>query len=521
MIERVFHITLPQGADAERASIVTSIARYHPTWEIKVWQDPLEESKFVLGRYFSKCNSGAQLADLVRLDVLYKYGGVYIDSDVELLRSFDPLVEQFSFLIASEDGLLLTNAIIAAQKGHPAIKAIIDHLLEIEPDWSRPPNETTGPELYSQLLCGRDDITILPRETFYPYNWNQPPKVPPPACYAVHQWAGSWKSHNEDNETFRSSRFWLNLRTSLKSIGRSLIQISFREWDRVARIGVEASDRGSPHKFYPCANEMVIQTIHGFKIFVNGFDISVTPDLILEGTYEPAEEKFVARTLSGGDCFVDVGANVGIFTLLAAQKVGRFGRVIAFEPNRSVASLLAKSLVANWWHQRVEVKCCAVGDRQGHTRLLFSADNLGGARIEEGAHPSSVVEKVDRLLNSDQQQDVAVDRLDCLIPVDIPIKILKIDVEGNEGGVLRGAGRILHNKCIEYLMVEAIAEIAGQKWGDTLAEMNKLKELGYSVYKILLDGSLEEIGWATLDDEGKRTRTLVFRPKGFSAIGTE
>ena len=352
MIEKIFHVTLPQNAVAEREALLASIRRHHPTWEIMVWQDPLSEADFILGKYFSKCNSGAQLADLVRLDVLYRFGGVYIDSDVNILRSFDPLSENYSFFIASEDGIVLTNAIVGAKKGHPALDAMINHLLEQEPDWKLPPNVTTGPEFYAQILGHRNDISILPREAFYPYKWNEPRRLPSHVAYAEHCWAGSWVSPKAKEELRVGRKKGAPF--SVKSNLRGLIKASFRTLRRLQRIATSDRDfLDQTSKYYSCSPEIVVQTSHGFRMFVNGFDISVSPDLILNGTYEPNEERFVSGILAGGDLFVDIGANFGIFTLLAAQQIGRFGRVIAFEPNENVANLLVKSLVMNWWQERV------------------------------------------------------------------------------------------------------------------------------------------------------------------------
>ena len=77
----------------------------------------MQPDGYPLERYWPKANSGAQLSDLLRLDVLYKWGGVYLDGDMRLLKPLDELAERFDFFIASHDGMVPINALIGATKG--------------------------------------------------------------------------------------------------------------------------------------------------------------------------------------------------------------------------------------------------------------------------------------------------------------------------------------------------------------------------------------------------------------------
>ena len=90
-----------------------------------------------------------------------------------------------------------------------------------------------------------------------------------------------------------------------------------------------------------------MQTIYGFRITVDGKDVSLTPQLVFKGYSELPEENFLKNTVRGGDWVIDVGANIGSFSLLAAQQLGSFGRVFAYEPNPRPVKLMAKSLVMN------------------------------------------------------------------------------------------------------------------------------------------------------------------------------
>ena len=102
--------------------------RLHAGWEFRTWQIPLEPRDFELGHKFGQCTSGAQLAGLVRLEVLWRYGGVYVDMDIEPLRPFDDLLRLPGF-VGTEDGAVLTDALLAAEPGHPGFRACIDDYL--------------------------------------------------------------------------------------------------------------------------------------------------------------------------------------------------------------------------------------------------------------------------------------------------------------------------------------------------------------------------------------------------------
>ena len=171
-MEKIIHFTVPENISVVETEVIARARELHPNWEIKVWRDPVEKNDFLLEQYWEKTKSGAQFADLLRLDLLYRFGGVYVDGDLRLFRPLDSLIERFEFFIASEDGVRPTNALMGARKDSPVLRYLIDHLRTNEPDWNLPPNVTTGPDFLSHHLRWRNDVTLLPREVFYPYNWD-------------------------------------------------------------------------------------------------------------------------------------------------------------------------------------------------------------------------------------------------------------------------------------------------------------------------------------------------------------
>jgi len=151
--------------------------------------------------------------------------------------------------------------------------------------------------------------------------------------------------------------------------------------------------------------------------------------IFLDPIARTAEESVVRELVSSGGCVVDVGANVGTITLCAAKAVGPSGRVWAFEPNpRSFAALLDNLKINNV--DNVLALQLAVGDRDEPVAMT---DERGDD--QNRVEPAGDIE-------------VSARRLDEILPPDIQIELLKIDVEGFEFAVLKGARRALRSTMV-------------------------------------------------------------------------
>lgn len=123
----------------------------------------------------------------------------------------------------------------------------------------------------------------------------------------------------------------------------------------------------------------------------NGVRVRCYPDsasasllLYCSGLSDPMEMPFVRHYLRPGDRFLDVGANIGVYTLLAASRVGAQGRVDAFEPSPRALSRLAENLALNRFAERVRVHAAAVSDSAGTVRFTIDKDSMNHiARAKE------------------------------------------------------------------------------------------------------------------------------------------
>ncbi|MEZ5502207.1 MAG: FkbM family methyltransferase [Halioglobus sp.] len=103
-----------------------------------------------------------------------------------------------------------------------------------------------------------------------------------------------------------------------------------------------------------------------------------------EGIWEPFETSLLLGLLRPGDVFVDVGANIGYFTILAASAVGEQGAVFAFEPDPDNYRLLCANAVLNGLAHCVTAVEAALSDAAGEGQLFLSEDNLGDHQVYAG-----------------------------------------------------------------------------------------------------------------------------------------
>ena len=166
--------------------------------------------------------------------------------------------------------------------------------------------------------------------------------------------------------------------------------------------------------------------------------------LIGAGTYEPEMTDAVLSLLRPGDVFLDVGANEGWFSVLAARAVGKSGRVLAVEPQERLWPVLIRNFLLNDL-ANAELIPYGIAAQRGVTSLaLYPSINTGATSL--------ISEPRRRFFRAQQVPTKSLDELadDHRAPT---IRLAKIDVEGYELEVLRGAPKLLA-RGIDYFLVE-------------------------------------------------------------------
>ena len=235
-------------------------------------------------------------------------------------------------------------------------------------------------------------------------------------------------------------------------------------------------------------HKVLTRTAYGHSIVLDSRDQSLFPHITLGGVWESWVTKVMRDTLSPGMTVVDVGANVGYFTLLACGSVGQEGRVYAFEPDPETYRMLFRSVEMNGFRPFCECYQLALSSVRGSaTFYRFSAHfggnslwHQGGSTTEFGDEVSEVQIQTVPFDDFAEQAGIAGRRID----------VIKIDTEGSEAHVLQGMRKTLAANPDITLICEFNAQHIRTSGCDPDAGIDSLLESGFKLRIIGYDGSI-------------------------------
>ena len=201
-------------------------------------------------------------------------------------------------------------------------------------------------------------------------------------------------------------------------------------------------------------NQFQVRTLEG--CFFCDVRDNIVGDIIKKHRFwEYAETEWVKTIVRPGDVVIDAGANLGWYTVIMARLVGSKGHVLAFEPEPRNFELLAKNVAWNGFADRCSLFNLALFEHEATHRFELSPTNLGDHRVRIGSPVQ--VERED-LYDEEVRSEIAVQSksLDAVVSQagldDHPIRLWKMDTQGSEVSILRGAKRTLERT--EYLLTE-------------------------------------------------------------------
>ena len=180
-------------------------------------------------------------------------------------------------------------------------------------------------------------------------------------------------------------------------------------------------------------NRAVTMTYFGRRILIDTRNIQ-NYSIVTHGFYEKGVAWAIEKYLKPGNTMIDVGANIGFFTLLGNHIVGPKGKVYSLEPNPDIFELMKSSVHINAFRPRSVRLNMAAFDETGTLELTWSAAKHGGGRLRT----------TDKIKPDEKSAEVKTEKLDNLIKTeDLPVDLIKIDTEGSELYALKGAREIL------------------------------------------------------------------------------
>jgi FkbM family methyltransferase len=232
-----------------------------------------------------------------------------------------------------------------------------------------------------------------------------------------------------------------------------------------------AYKRTSRFRRYLRSQRPILLRLKEFKLYVRPDDWTVGMRIALKRSYEAHVSGVMRPLLKPGMVVVDVGANIGYYTLLAASRIGEAGKVLAFEPSADNCRLLQMSLEANSFGN-VILHPVAVADFAGVVGFATGGSNGSINRDDPTAMPFQV-------------QAV---RLDDLLGDEPRIDLVKMDIEGAEGLALAGMEQLLtrHKSIIFTEFSPAALEVRSHLTPESF--LDRIRALGYDLHVLHRQG---------------------------------
>ena len=228
-------------------------------------------------------------------------------------------------------------------------------------------------------------------------------------------------------------------------------------------------------EFIGRSSKVIAPISGGLTMALDQHDL-VQRELLFQGVYERDVTELLASTLCERDVFLDIGANCGYYSLLAAA---RGAKVVAFEPDPDILAVLQLNIGLNiQLGSLIKTRGEALSNEDG-SRRFFRADgaNSGMSGFSDRRTVASfdvVTRKLDSLLDSGAVPSPTV---------------MKVDVEGHEESVLRGAIRALESADLRYVIFEAAPAQDGLPASQALRDL--FQRFGFGVRQIGISGYVE------------------------------
>ena len=266
---------------------------------------------------------------------------------------------------------------------------------------------------------------------------------------------------------------------------------------RLEKNVIKINDRPS---HYMGNSRSLTKTIYGHKMILDTRDLSLAPHILLDGEWEAWITKVFVDFLKPGMKVLDIGANIGYYSLLAADKIGKEGYLTSFEANPDLASLIFHNLHLNGFHNRSKVVNKAVYSHTTTLEFNIYENYMGSSSIwADSLHAAAFNDKLRKI-------EVEAISLDEYFKDNFRVDFIKIDAEGAEPHILKGASNVIINNPNIIILMEFAPPVLEVSYGSIEKFYNDISAYGLNIYKINTDSTLSLMN---LDDAKKITWTDV------------
>lgn len=220
---------------------IKSWKKYCPDYEIVCWNEDnfdLTQNRYMHEAY--EARKWAFVSDVARLIIIYNQGGIYLDTDVELIKPIDDLLENSGFMGFDEKGIVATGLGFGAEKGNEIIEAFLkdyEHISFVQPDGSF--DLTPCPDRNTDALkrLGMDTqntnqtfmgTVFLPKEYLCPMDYYTGKKTITKQTYSIHHYSASWTSAVTKRTTMIKRIIGVKMYDKL--YGKFLHNLKWLEW---------------------------------------------------------------------------------------------------------------------------------------------------------------------------------------------------------------------------------------------------------------------------------------------------
>lgn len=195
---------------AKLKECVASWQTFCPDYEIKLWnEENFDINKYEYTKQAYSAGKYSFVTDLARLDILYEHGGIYLDTDVKMIKNFDDLLYQNGFIATEKWGNINSGGGCGFVAGHPMLKQLIEYrkqfkFIEDDGTYNMETNGFYETKVFmnhgyhpDNLLQRINDVMVYPSYVFHPYDYVSQKNESRGETHSIHMFEGAWMDESD------------------------------------------------------------------------------------------------------------------------------------------------------------------------------------------------------------------------------------------------------------------------------------------------------------------------------------